>query len=211
MRTAWALFQRHWAAFLLAQLAIAAAWLVLELAVVTAHGSGLPAAIYWPVWVCLHLAFIWVFCGLMAGIHAMALRAVDGGVPSFAIAASHIDRGTTYLLTALLYWTAVLAGLCLALIPGVVAAVQWSPFRFVLDDPARTVRSSLREARLLTASRRWLAFRVLATSTVLNLAGAALLGVGLLVAFPLTILYRAIHFRALQHGLAARPQTVRAP
>jgi hypothetical protein len=100
LRTAWALFERHWFAFLQAQLAVVSAWVVLEIAVVTVHEAGLPSVAYWLLWLCLHLAFLWVFCGLMAGIHSMALQAVDGGAPTFATAVSRLDRGTTYFLSS---------------------------------------------------------------------------------------------------------------
>jgi hypothetical protein len=197
LRTAWELLKHHWLAFLLAQLTVVAAWVALEIAVVTAHWSGIPAIAYWPLWVCLHLAFFWLFCGLMVGIHRMALQAVDAGVPTFATAISGLDRGNTYLFTSLLYWTAVIGGLVLAVIPGLVVAVKWAPFRFLLADSSQNGLSSLREAALFSASHRWQIFRALSVSVALNLAGAAFL-VGLLVTFPLTVMLRASQFRALQ-------------
>src|SRR5436190_22780500 len=107
LQAAWKLFKKHWLAFLLAQLAVLLAWIALEVAVVIAHWSGIPAVAYWPVWLCLHLAFFWLLCGLMAGIHRMALEAVDGGAPTFATSLSHLDRGKTYFLVSLVYWAAV--------------------------------------------------------------------------------------------------------
>jgi uncharacterized membrane protein len=202
---AWGLFKQHWGAFLLAQLAIVSAWLVLEIAVVTAHWSGMPSVAYWPVWLSLHLAFLWVFCGLVVGMYFMALQAVDGEVPTFATAVSRLDRGKTYLLASLLYWAAVVGGLCLAVIPGIIAAVKWSPYRFVLAGDSHSGLSALHEAALLTTKRRWQLFRVLAVSAALNLAGAALLGIGLLVAFPVGLMLRASYFRALQQQMAALP------
>lgn len=208
LRTGWVLFKHHWLAFLFAQLAIVAAWVALEIAVVAANWSGIPAVAYWPLWLCLHLAFFWVFCGLMAGIHRMALQAVDGGIPTFATAVSRLDRGKIHLFTSLLYWAAVLGGLVLAVIPGIVTAVKWAYFRFLLADNSQAVLSPLHEAALLSTSHRWDVFRVLAVSVVLNLGGAAFLGVGLLVAFPITVILRASHFRSLQPQLGSLPATV---
>ncbi|HXA17688.1 MAG TPA: hypothetical protein VN380_11895 [Thermoanaerobaculia bacterium] len=198
LRTAWELLEHHWAAFLLAQLTIVAAWVALEIAVVAAHRSGIPAVAFWPLWSCLHLAFFWVFCGLMAGIHRMALQAVDGGIPTFATAVGSFNRSNTYLFTSLLYWVAVTGGLVLAVVPGLVVAVTFAPFRFLLVEGTQNGLSSLREATLLSASHRWRIFRTLSVSAALNLGGAAFLGVGLLVTFPLTVLLRASQFRALQ-------------
>lgn len=205
LRTAWELLEHHWVAFLLAQLTIVAAWVALEIAVVAAHRSGIPAIAYWPLWSCLHLAFFWLFCGLMAGIHRMALQAVDGGIPTFATAVSRFDQGNSYLLTSLLYWVVVTGGLVLAVIPGLVVAVTLAPFRFLLVEGSQNGLSSLREAALLSASHRWQIFRTLFVSAALNLGGAAFLGLGLLVTFPLTVLLRASQFRALQQQRLSPP------
>jgi hypothetical protein len=117
----------------------------------------------------------------MAGIHRMALQAVDGGIPICATAVSRLGRGKIYLGTALLYWAAVIGGLVLGVIPGIVMAVKWAPFRFLLAENSRAVLPSLHEAALLSTSHRWDIFRALAVSVILNLVGAVFLGVGLLV------------------------------
>jgi hypothetical protein len=203
LRVAWGLFRHHWVAFLLAELTIISAWVALEVLVVAFHWSSIPTVAYWLLWLGLHLVFLWVFCGLMAGIHSMALQSVDGGVPTFTTALSRLGRGHSYLMASLFYWAAVLAGLCLAVIPGIIVAVRWAPFRFVLAGDSHAALNSLHEAALLTASRRWQSFGVLALSSALNLAGAAFLGLGLLIAFPVTLMLRASHFRVLQHQAAA--------
>ena len=203
LRVAWYLFKRHWVAFLLAELTVVSSWVALEVLVIAVHWSGIPTVMGWVVWLCLHLAFLWIFCGLMAGIHSMALQSVDGGVPTFTTALSHLGRGRSYLMASLLYWAAVLVGLCLAVVPGIIVAVRWALFRFVLAGDSHRALSSLHEAALLSTSRRWHLFGVLALSSALNLAGAAFLGLGLLIAFPVTLMLRAGYFRALQQQAAA--------
>ena len=195
---AWDLFKRHWAAFLLAELAIVFAWIALEIAVVIAHRSGMPAPVGRAVWLCLHVGFLWTFCGLIAVIHAMALEAVDGVAPTFTAASGRFRRAPSYLLASFLYWAAVVIGLCLAVVPGVIVAVRWALFRFVLATKAQSALTSLHESASLSSLQRWRLFRVLALCAVLNLAGAAVLGLGLLIAFPVTVILRASHFRDLQ-------------
>lgn len=201
LRVAWDLFKRYWVAFLLAQLVLVAAWLVLEVAVLAAQRSGIPTLVGWVVWLLLHLAFLWVYCGLMAGIHAMALQAVDGGAPTFATARTRFDRAPGYLAASLLYWAAVLVGLGLAVVPGILVAVRWGLFRFIVAGKSRSALSSLHAAAALSTARRWQLSRVLVLAAVLNLAGAALLGLGLLVAFPVSVLLRARAFRTLQQQI----------
>lgn len=198
LEVAWRLFKRHWTSFVLAELAIVAAWLALELAVVAVHRASIPTTAGWVAWLALHLGFLWLFCELMAGIHAMALRAVDGGVPVFTAGLGDFERGRSYVMASLLYWTAILAGLCLAIVPGIVVAVRWALFRFALADESCSALTSLHEAASLSTSHGWRLFRLLALSAALNVAGAALLGFGLLIAFPVTVMLRAGYFRALQ-------------
>lgn len=200
---AWALFRRHWRVFALAELAVVAAWLLLEIVVVAVHRLPLPAAVGTAAWVVLHLGFLWLFCALMTGIHAMALQAVDGGVPLARTVFSRLDGGLHYLAASLLYWPAVLVGLCLAIVPGVVVATRWGLFRWVLADAPGTAVASLQEASSMSSTHRWVLARVLALSVALNLGGAALLGVGLLIAFPVTLLLRARYFRGLQQPTVA--------
>jgi uncharacterized membrane protein len=150
------------------------------------------------LWLALHLAFFLVFSALMLSIHSMALEAVDGRVPTVNLAPSHFGSAASYLLTSAIYWFTVLLGLCLFVVPGLIAATTWAPFRFLLADGSAALTVPLREASLLSSSHRWRVFRAFVTSVLLNLAGAALLGLGLLVSFPVTIILRARLFRQLQ-------------
>jgi uncharacterized membrane protein len=203
-RVAWRLFRSHWVAFLLAELTIVTAWVALEVVVIAVHRSPIPTVVGHVTWLALHFGFLWFFCALMTGIHAMALQAVAGRVPAFGTALSLFDRGQSYLLASLLYWAAVVAGLCLVIVPGFVVASRWALFRFVLADKTQSALASLHEAASLSAFHRWQLFRVLALSMALNLVGLALLGVGLLVTLPVTVLLRASYFRALQQQMTRR-------
>jgi hypothetical protein len=176
----WALFSRHWVAFLYAQ--------TRESVCVARPGDcgrgssfgGLPEVVCRPLWVGLHVAFYWVYCDLMAGIHSKALQAFDGGVPTFATALG-LHRGTG-----------------LAVIPGGA------------DMTVQVVALSARRNR--KEDDRADIIRDLIASAVLNTGGAALLGVGLFVAFPVTVLLRASRFRALRREAALRSSaTLRSP
>jgi hypothetical protein len=198
LRIAWDLFKRHWRAFVVVELAILGAWVLLEVLVVTAHRAGLPLAIGLPLWGVLHLVFLWFACSLLCGLHAMALCAVDGGTPGWRLGFARFDRGHVHFAAALLYWLAVVVGLVLLVFPGVACAVRWNLFRWVIAETPATPVAALRQAALMSARCRGPLLRVIVTSTALDLLGAALLGVGLLLAFPVTLLARAVHYRAVQ-------------
>jgi hypothetical protein len=204
-RIAWGLFRRHWRAFVVVELAILAAWVALEAMVIAAHRAGLPVAIGIPLWGVLHLVFLWFACSLLAGLHAMALCAVDGGAPGWRMGFARFDRGHVYFLASTLYWASVAVGLVLLVVPGLVFAVRWNLFRWVIVETRSTPVAALRSAALLSARCRWPLLRVIVNATLLDLAGAALLGVGLLMAFPITLLARAVHFRTVEQAVGCAP------
>src|SRR5687768_2971840 len=144
-RLAWTLFRRHWRAFVVVELAILGAWVALEVMVITAHRAGLPIEIGVPLWGVLHLGFFWFACSLLAGLHAMALCAVDGGVPAWRDGFARFNRGHAYFLASMLYWLAVVVGLVLLVVPGLVFAVRWNLFRWVIVESQASPVAALRE------------------------------------------------------------------
>jgi uncharacterized membrane protein len=153
--------------------------------------------------VLLHLAFLVVFSGLTVGLHGMALEAVDGHSPSLSSLTAQLARGPSYLLALWLYCTAVAAGLLLLVVPGVYLAVRYAFFGNVLAAQPASALDGLRGAGSLSRGRWWMLFRFLLVVAALNLAGAALLGVGLLVTFPVTLLATASLYRALAGQIEA--------
>jgi hypothetical protein len=59
---------------------------------------------------------------------------------------------------------------------------------------------ALRDAGALSRGRWWALGRLMALVIAFNVAGAALLGVGILVTFPVSLLALAAMFRALQRA-----------
>src|SRR5258706_3117507 len=166
---AWDLFKRNWRAFVLAELAIVAAWVILALAVVAVHRSPIPVAVELAIWLVLHVGFLWFSAAVMTVLQLMALQAVDGEAPQFGVGRIPLERGGHYLLAALIHWAAVFAGLCLLIVPGIVIAARWALFRVAYAAGAPTALSALREAATISASRRWPLLRLLTLCWALNL------------------------------------------
>ncbi len=195
--TAWSLFKSHWVTFVAAELAILAAWVVLEAAVISLHHLDLAPPLGWAAWLALHLAFLWLFAGLAAGIHAMALYVVDGGLPTMSGVVSRLSSAGSYLLASSVYWVSVILGLCLLIVPGVFVAVRWALFAQVFAAEPSSARMALQKAAALSADHRWPVFRLVLLTAGLNLGGLACLGIGFLVSFPVTVLLSALFFRSI--------------
>ena len=174
-------------------------WVALELAVVAVHLMRLGDTLIGKgLWTALHLTFFVVYSGLVLGLHAMALQVVDGREPVLQTLTSLLDRGPAYLLASVLYLLAVAAGLCLLLAPGIYIAVRFALFGQVLAAGPASAMDALREAGALSRGRWWEMLRFLLASWALSLAGMAVMGVGLLIAFPVTMIAATQLFREWQ-------------
>jgi uncharacterized membrane protein len=193
-RTGWRAFRSHPGVYVAAMLILFASWVALELAVVALHRFGIVP------WIVLHLAFLWFASGLMLGLHGIALQAVDGKEPALRELTALLPRASAFLLGLCIYGLAVVVGLALLVVPGIYLAGRYALFGQALAARPLSALGALREAAALSAGRRsrvcgfWLA------ALVLNLAGAALLGLGLLVTFPVTLLATASLYRSLQRS-----------
>jgi len=169
-----------------------ASWASLELAVFMLHQWGL-----FPNLV-LHLAFLVLFSGLLVGLQRIALQVVDGQVPTVKALFALLKRGPSFLLALCLYIIGVSCGLVLLVLPGVYVAVRYAPFGYVVASRRVSGLQALREAEALTQDRWWKMCRFLLLLLVFNLVGAALLGLGLLVSFPVSLLAASSFLRTLE-------------
>jgi uncharacterized membrane protein len=178
----WKAFRAHPRVFVISMLILFASWVALEVSVVALQRLGLV------VWLILHLAFFVFFSGLMLGLHRMALEAVDGKAPKLANLAALLGRGPTFLFAFCIYSAVVVVGLVLLVVPGIYVAVKYALFGQVLAAKSTSALDALRDAAVLSDGRWWTLFPLLLMALLLNLAGLALLGLGLFITFPVSLL-----------------------
>jgi hypothetical protein len=200
-RTAWRVFGTSRAPFILSVIALFASWVALELTVVALYGFGVIVNL------ALHLGFAVFFSGLLVGLNAMALQALTGRDIRFPQVAALMGRGPSFLGALLIYIPAVACGLLLLVVPGIYVAVRYSLFPQVLATRAASPVGALREAATLADGHWWRLFKVQAAALLVNIAGAALLGIGLLVAGPVTILATSGLYRYLLRQQSAGVDT----
>jgi len=176
-------------------LVLVASWIVLELAAYATQKLGIVP------WVGLHIAFLVVFSGLLVGMHRMALDAIDGAPPSLRRLPESIGRGPTMLVAATIHGLGIAAGLALFVVPGIYISSRYSLLPLGVADKRESVSGAIRKAGALTRGRWWPVFNIQLVLLALNACGAALLGVGLLISFPISLLAMASFYRSLQHRL----------
>ena len=105
------------------------------------------------------------------------------------------------LVAATIHVLGIASGLALFVLPGIYISARYSLLPLVVADRRESVPSAIRRAGAITRGRWWRVFSLQLVLLALNACGAALLGVGLLVSFPISLLAIASFYRSLQHRL----------
>jgi hypothetical protein len=195
---AWSAYRRRWRLLTGVLVAMLGAWVVLEVVVVTTQRLG----ILW--WALGHIAFLLFFAGIEVGLLRISLALQEGRNPRLADAFKHFNLGPGFLAAQLLYLAMVLAGLVLLIGPGIFVAARFALFGFQSAAGKGGVLRSFKQSADLTRGAAGRLAATLATLFVFNLLGAALLGVGLLVTVPISVLMMA----SIDRQLSATARTV---
>jgi hypothetical protein len=191
----WRLFKSNASAFTISMLLLFLSWVVLEIAVVFLHRFG------FVVWLLLHLAWLFLSAGMLVGLHVMALKSVDGEIPRIGDLFASLDRGPTYLLALGIYCLAVSCGLVLLIVPGIYLAIRYCLFAQIITDTSASAWPALKKAADL-AHGNWAPLGALFfIAFLLNIGGIAILGIGLIIAFPVSLLAIAGFYRSLQPAI----------
>ena len=190
--TGWRLFKSHASIFVVSMLLLFLSWVVLEVAVIILQRLGLA------VWLVLHLGWLLLFSGLLVGLHVMALKSIDGEIPRVGDLFGSLERGPAYLLALSIYCLTVSGGLVLLIIPGIYLAIRYCLFAQIITDRSASALAALRKAAEF-AHGNWVPLGALfLIAFLLNIAGMTLLGIGLIISFPVSLLAIAGFYRSLQ-------------
>lgn len=134
---------------------------------------------------------------LSLGVTYLVLKFVDGGKGEFNDLFSQFDILLRYIGASILFGLIVAGGLILLIVPGIIWAIKFGFFGFIMVDKRTGIRESLRLSGELTRGARGDLFIFYLALIGVNLLGALCLGVGLLVTMPLTWLAGAYVYRKL--------------
>lgn len=181
---AWSSYWKRWRLFAGVLIAMLGAWVALEVVVFTTQRLGIIA------WTLEHIAFLLCFAGIEVGLLRISLALDEGRDPRLADAFNNFNLAPAFLAGQLLYLTMVLAGLALLVVPGILLAARFALIGFQ-NAAGESVIRSFRHSWSVT---RGTTGRLVATLVALfgfNLLGAALLGVGLFITVPISVLLMA--------------------
>lgn len=111
-----------------------------------------------------------------------------------------------FALAMILSGIIIFIGLVLLIIPGIIAQLMLSMVVFIsLEKGGMGVVDMLKESRRLTDGHKWNLFVFMLIAAVMNVAGALIFGIGLLLTVPLTILAMAFIYKKLDQRVAVEP------
>jgi hypothetical protein len=198
LRIGWRAFQAQPGVFFISMLMMFALWVALELVVFSIQRHFTLAT--WlgiAIWTVLHLAFLVVFSGLAAGLVVISGEVLSGREARLQTLFGSMKRGPQVLLALCLYLLGVVAGLVLLVVPGIYFAVRYAMFGQVVATREVSAVESLHSAGALSNSRWRTMCGFWMRVWLLNLAGAAFLGVGLLLTVPVSLLASVSYYRSL--------------
>lgn len=141
----------------------------------------------------------WALSLIMSiGMIKITLALIDGGKPTWNDLFIHSRYLLRYLGASILYSLMVTAGLILLIIPGIYWALKYQFAVYLIVDKDMGIFAAFKRSGELTTGIKWPLLGYGLLQLVINWIGALLLGVGLLVTVPVTMLAYAKIYRELE-------------
>jgi uncharacterized membrane protein len=148
----------------------------------------------------------WVLSLLMSiGMIKITLAFVDGVKAPWQELFRHYTYLVKYVVASILYGLIVAAGLVLFVIPGIYLALKYQFAIYLIVDKNLGIFEAFGRSGQMTIGVKWQLLGWFIVQTLLNIVGALLLGIGLLVTAPVTMLAYAKIYRDLGKTEPATP------
>jgi len=132
----------------------------------------------------------------------IALRVYDNHQPRLEELFTVPPHWISFLIAGIIYGLAVGIGLLLFIIPGLYIAVRWLFYGYAVVDRNAEATQALGISWELTKRHILELFLLLVVLFFLNVIGAILLGVGLLITVPISLMATTYAYRMLQAPVA---------
>lgn len=195
-RFAWRGFQENFLLFIACEAVVVGVWGALELYTFELDernlGLGLKLA--------THLLYLLVNAGLWLGFFAITLAIAEGKRPGFTMLFSKLLRGPVFLVGQAAFIAGFLAGMVFLVVPGFYIAGRLVFFPFAMAREGESLVAGFRSSLALTEGAGRDMAKLFALVFALNLVGATLMGIGLVVTIPVSMLALAHVYRAIKSG-----------
>ncbi|MBI3255655.1 MAG: DUF975 family protein [Candidatus Andersenbacteria bacterium] len=153
------------------------------------------------------LLVAWVKLGAVR----ISLALVDGKPVSFGMLKVDGKSYITYIAASVLVGVMVAVGLVALIIPGIILALAFGMYSYRIVDANAGIVDSIKQSAAITRGHRWQLFGLALSMVLLNIIGALLFVIGLLVTIPVTMLAHAYVYRKLSGQLIPAVAAPTAP
>ena len=167
-----------------------------------AKETGLSDVAFFPI---IGLAFWVLQIFVQLGATKVALKSCDGINATISDLFSQGRLFLRYLGASILYGLIVAGGFILLIVPGIVWAIKFGYFSYVMVDKDLGIVASLKESARLTNGSKGNLFLLGLLLVLVNFVGAIALGVGLFVTVPLSMVASAFVYRKLATEVPVPP------
>lgn len=141
---------------------------------------------------------------IQIGIIKVALAVVDGAEWNWKDLYQHYSLFFSFAIASFVYGVAIIGGLILLIVPGIIIAVMFGLFRYTVVDKGAGPIESLKQSRAITKGARMQVFLFALTAIGVTILGALAFFVGLLVAIPVVTIAGAWVYRQLERQTSAQ-------
>ena len=134
---------------------------------------------------------------IVMGLIKICLRFCDGEKGEFSDLFSCYPLFFKYLIGSILYGLIVVVGLILLIIPGIIWAIKFQFFDYLIVDKGLGPIDALEKSSEITRGVKWDLFLFAILLGIINLMGLLCLLVGLFVTIPITMVAMAFVYREL--------------
>jgi len=142
----------------------------------------------------------------------IAIKFCDGEKGTYNDLLSSSNLLLKYIAAKILYALIVIGGTILLIIPGIIWAIKYSFYTYLIVDKGLGPVEALKKSSEITKGARWNLFVFGIVMIALNIAGLICFGIGILVTLPVTQIAVAFVLRKLQSShKSIEPQTEEVP
>jgi len=190
---AWGIYKENFGLLVACMLTLLASWVILEVIVVAGQWYGVI------LWLIAHVSFFIIFAGLEIGFIRLCLALHDGGKAQYSDLFHELRNGVKFLIVQLAYFSTVLIGSVLLIVPGGYLGTKFTFHAYFFLEGNPTLNQSFKKSANLSQNSMWFLFWFSALIFLFNLVGASILGIGLILTFPLSILMKVHIYRQLNN------------
>jgi len=150
-----------------------------------------------PVFILLNIVSVAINTVLGMGVLFISLKFLDDESASYEDLLAPAHLFLRYLLASALYMLIVLVGFILFIVPGIIWAIKYGFFRFLIIEKKMGIMEALKKSAVMTKGSKWTIFWLSLVIGGLNMLGALALFVGLFVTIPISIMAYAYAYRRL--------------